>query len=268
MGCPCGHGLDGPGTRFRQLWAQARNVCSSQTPQVAIQRKRILKTMFLDADRKLRNGWWILIFFAFVEVTRFTNRPLTHDPRDLELPQPSSASHVSRSEGAKPVAPADSLSPPPLAPNESRHRHAWRPPPSLLHGSNCVTPVVTLLLPPETFDVGARDSTASLRLLKLPLSVRGALSFTGLEFLQRNLGVRGLRHRQYGGNDCRAQDFPCHRPIPPRVLDNVSSLKGGISPSMLASMNERVTPDGRYSWFAAGYGVGRTLTSRWKSAKL
>ena len=45
--------------------------------------KPTLKTLFLDSDRQLRNGWWILIFIGFIALTRFAYKPLTHGLKDL-----------------------------------------------------------------------------------------------------------------------------------------------------------------------------------------
>ena len=49
--------------------------------------KPILKTAFFNAEGKLRNGWWVLIFIAFVAVTRFAYKPVTHGLRSLGLPK-------------------------------------------------------------------------------------------------------------------------------------------------------------------------------------
>jgi uncharacterized protein len=45
-----------------------------------------LKNLFVGADGKLRNGWWILIFVACIAVTRFAYKPVTHGLKDLGLP--------------------------------------------------------------------------------------------------------------------------------------------------------------------------------------
>jgi membrane protease YdiL (CAAX protease family) len=45
-----------------------------------------VKSLFFDANRQLRNGWWILIFIAFVAVTRFAYKPVTHGLKELGLP--------------------------------------------------------------------------------------------------------------------------------------------------------------------------------------
>jgi uncharacterized protein len=37
-----------------------------------------LKSLFFNANGKLRNGWWVLIFIAFVAVTSFIYKPLSH----------------------------------------------------------------------------------------------------------------------------------------------------------------------------------------------
>ena len=44
-----------------------------------------LKSLFLNSDRKLRNGWWILIFIGFIVLTRFAYKPITHGLKDLGL---------------------------------------------------------------------------------------------------------------------------------------------------------------------------------------
>jgi uncharacterized protein len=46
-----------------------------------------MKSLFFDANRQLRNGWWILIFIALVAVTRFAYKPVTHGLKDLGLPK-------------------------------------------------------------------------------------------------------------------------------------------------------------------------------------
>ena len=46
-----------------------------------------MKNLFFNANRQLRNGWWILIFIACVAVTRFAYKPLTHGLRDFGLPK-------------------------------------------------------------------------------------------------------------------------------------------------------------------------------------
>jgi membrane protease YdiL (CAAX protease family) len=57
-----------------------------------VQRKKVgetlkpnLKSMFFDADRRLRNGWWILAFLGFIALTRLAYKPLTHGLRGLGL---------------------------------------------------------------------------------------------------------------------------------------------------------------------------------------
>lgn len=45
----------------------------------------ILNTVFFNAGRQLRNGWWILIFIGFVALTRLAYKPLTHGLKDLGL---------------------------------------------------------------------------------------------------------------------------------------------------------------------------------------
>ncbi|MEJ0085083.1 MAG: type II CAAX endopeptidase family protein [Pseudomonadota bacterium] len=49
--------------------------------------KPFLKSLFLNTNQQLRNGWWILIFIAFVVVTRFAYTPLTHGLKDLGVPK-------------------------------------------------------------------------------------------------------------------------------------------------------------------------------------
>ena len=49
--------------------------------------KPILKTAFFNAEGSLRNGWWVLIFIAFVAVTRFAYKPVTHGLQSLGLPK-------------------------------------------------------------------------------------------------------------------------------------------------------------------------------------
>jgi membrane protease YdiL (CAAX protease family) len=49
--------------------------------------KPILKTVFFNAEGRLRNGWWVLIFIAFVAVTRFAYKPVTHGLQSLGLPK-------------------------------------------------------------------------------------------------------------------------------------------------------------------------------------
>jgi membrane protease YdiL (CAAX protease family) len=46
-----------------------------------------LKALFLNADGKLRNGWWILIFIAFVALTSFAYKPVTHGLQGLGVPK-------------------------------------------------------------------------------------------------------------------------------------------------------------------------------------
>lgn len=46
-----------------------------------------LRSLFLDAERRLRNGWWILIFLGFILATRFAYKPLTHGLKELGLPE-------------------------------------------------------------------------------------------------------------------------------------------------------------------------------------
>ncbi len=44
-----------------------------------------LNNLFFNSDRRLRNGWWILIFIGFIALTRFAYKPLTHGLKDLGL---------------------------------------------------------------------------------------------------------------------------------------------------------------------------------------
>ena len=44
-----------------------------------------LNALLFNADRQLRNGWWILIFIGFVGLTRFAYKPVTHGLKDLGL---------------------------------------------------------------------------------------------------------------------------------------------------------------------------------------
>lgn len=44
-----------------------------------------LKKLFFNSDRRLRNGWWILIFIGFIALTRFAYKPLTHGLKDWGL---------------------------------------------------------------------------------------------------------------------------------------------------------------------------------------
>lgn len=45
-----------------------------------------MKRLFVNADGKLRNGWWILIFIGCIAITRFAYKPVTHGLKDLGLP--------------------------------------------------------------------------------------------------------------------------------------------------------------------------------------
>ncbi len=47
--------------------------------------KLTLKTLFFNPNHQLRNGWWILIFLAFIAVSRFAYKPVTHGLKDLGL---------------------------------------------------------------------------------------------------------------------------------------------------------------------------------------
>jgi membrane protease YdiL (CAAX protease family) len=44
-----------------------------------------LKTIFFNADGRLRNGWWILVFIGCIAVTHFAYRPVTHGLKDLGI---------------------------------------------------------------------------------------------------------------------------------------------------------------------------------------
>jgi membrane protease YdiL (CAAX protease family) len=44
-----------------------------------------LRAVFFDADRRPRNGWWILVFIGFIALTRFVYKPVTHGLRDLGM---------------------------------------------------------------------------------------------------------------------------------------------------------------------------------------
>lgn len=44
--------------------------------------------VFLDSNRRLRNGWWMLVFLGFIVLTRFAYRPLTRGLRDLGIGDP------------------------------------------------------------------------------------------------------------------------------------------------------------------------------------
>jgi len=44
-----------------------------------------LKSLFFNADRRLRNGWWILAFLGFIALTRLAYKPLTQGLRGLGL---------------------------------------------------------------------------------------------------------------------------------------------------------------------------------------
>lgn len=49
--------------------------------------KPILNTAFFNANRKLRNGWWILIFIGFVAITSVAYTPLSHALKNLGVPK-------------------------------------------------------------------------------------------------------------------------------------------------------------------------------------
>jgi len=61
--------------------------CTEFPGDVASTMKPILVTLFFNANRQLRNGWWIAIFIAFIAVTRFAYKPVTHGLLDLGLPK-------------------------------------------------------------------------------------------------------------------------------------------------------------------------------------
>jgi membrane protease YdiL (CAAX protease family) len=46
-----------------------------------------MRTAFFNAQGRLRNGWWILIFVGFVAITRFMYKPVTHGLTSLGLPK-------------------------------------------------------------------------------------------------------------------------------------------------------------------------------------
>ena len=48
--------------------------------------KLTLRSLFFGSHGKLRNGWWILIFIAFIAITRLAYKPLTHGLKDWGLP--------------------------------------------------------------------------------------------------------------------------------------------------------------------------------------
>jgi len=48
----------------------------------------VLKKIFFNIDKRLRNGWWILIFFAFVAATRLVYGPITKGLKQLGAPEP------------------------------------------------------------------------------------------------------------------------------------------------------------------------------------
>jgi membrane protease YdiL (CAAX protease family) len=47
----------------------------------------LIKTLFFNTDRQLRNGWWILIFIGFVAVTSVVYKPVSHGFKSLGLPK-------------------------------------------------------------------------------------------------------------------------------------------------------------------------------------
>jgi len=46
-----------------------------------------LRTILFNTDRRLRNGWWVLIFVGFIALTRVVYRPVTHGLKDLGFPE-------------------------------------------------------------------------------------------------------------------------------------------------------------------------------------
>ncbi len=44
-----------------------------------------LRSVFFDADRRLRNGWWIVVFLGFIALTRLAYKPMTQSLRGLGL---------------------------------------------------------------------------------------------------------------------------------------------------------------------------------------
>ncbi|MEO8196445.1 MAG: type II CAAX endopeptidase family protein [Thermoanaerobaculia bacterium] len=45
-----------------------------------------LRALFYDVDRRLRNGWWMLVFIGCIALTRLAYKPLTHGLTGLGLP--------------------------------------------------------------------------------------------------------------------------------------------------------------------------------------
>ena len=48
--------------------------------------KLTFRNLFFGSNDKLRNGWWILIFIAFIAITRLAYKPLTHALKASGLP--------------------------------------------------------------------------------------------------------------------------------------------------------------------------------------
>jgi len=44
------------------------------------------RSLFFNSNGKLRNGWWILIFIAFIAITRLAYKPLTHGLKESGIP--------------------------------------------------------------------------------------------------------------------------------------------------------------------------------------
>ncbi|QNP41704.1 CPBP family intramembrane glutamic endopeptidase [Lysobacter solisilvae (ex Woo and Kim 2020)] len=47
-----------------------------------------MRNLFFNRERRLRNGWWMLLFIAVVFATRFAYTPLSHALRDLGIGKP------------------------------------------------------------------------------------------------------------------------------------------------------------------------------------
>jgi membrane protease YdiL (CAAX protease family) len=48
--------------------------------------KLTLRSLFFNSSGKLRNGWWILIFIAFIAITRLAYKPLAHGLKESGVP--------------------------------------------------------------------------------------------------------------------------------------------------------------------------------------
>ncbi len=46
-----------------------------------------LAPLLFDSERRLRNGWWILVFVTLIGLTRVVYRPLRHGLQDLGVPE-------------------------------------------------------------------------------------------------------------------------------------------------------------------------------------